>query len=126
MGRKASKNTIISGLSVWAGASPEGDRATHEPSLAPRLGHPVSVPCGLWEAIETIVYCFERSDKPTALDEALIAETPITEAPLVSYGELRRLAKLWREASQSRSGCAESFGEYASMCFAKFKPGEAR
>ena len=55
----------------------------------------------LCEAIESIVYSFERSDKPTALDEALIAETPVTEAPLVSYGELRRLTKAWRAFSRA-------------------------
>ena len=54
----------------------------------------------LCEAIENIVYSFERSDKPTAIDEALISETPFSEAPLVSYGELRRLTKAWRAFSR--------------------------
>lgn len=50
----------------------------------------------LWQAIETLVYCFERSDNPEALDEALIAESDAADAPLVSYGALRTLARQWR------------------------------
>lgn len=55
-----------------------------------------SVPETLWQAIECLVYSFERSDNPDALDEALIAETDAVNAPLVTYGTLRRLAKEWR------------------------------